>query len=337
METPLKSYDDSIAGDATNTVRANTERLWTAKIELQRLVKTFERARCEFFEAVVEETWILPLKEETTFYNKAPLRDFFNRLKNSSGGLEATNIVSLLSAMLGWWAKNPSVPKYVNRLKDAQKKSVRANLPISYMWLAAIATGLILAAGGFPKQRPNWDSLHRANKTWDAWRTTFRAHQLTLEREQRATGKRGGVFSSAAADITICGITTTTANLGALLTPDTLAHHAASEAAYQPAREFALQALGGHLDRMANAAMNSVLTLHQLTNANTRLASTTTKQYDAITRLLSKIKLWSASPGTGDTTHDQTAPNQQTRAIKTLQAAVKNLWAIGSFCSTHDW
>ena len=74
-------------------------------------------------------------------YNKVPLCDFFGRLNNGSGGLEATDIVSLLSAMLGWWDNNPRIPEYVNRLEDAQKKSVRANLPISDMWLAAIATG----------------------------------------------------------------------------------------------------------------------------------------------------------------------------------------------------
>ena len=88
-----------------------------------------------------------------------PLRDFFARLKGGSGGLEATNIVSLLSATLGWWADNPHVPEYVNRLKDAQKKLVRAKLLIDDKWLATIATGLLLATGSFPKQRPDWDSL----------------------------------------------------------------------------------------------------------------------------------------------------------------------------------
>ena len=107
METPLKYYDDGISGDATNAVRAKAKRLWTAKIELQWLVKTVKRAGRAFFKAVVKETWILPLKEKTTFYNKSPHRDFFDHLKDSSGSLDATNIVSLLSAMLGWWVNDP--------------------------------------------------------------------------------------------------------------------------------------------------------------------------------------------------------------------------------------
>ena len=62
MEKPLKSYDDVISGNTTNAVRAKAKRLWTTKIELQRLFKTAERAGNAFFKAVVEETWILPLK-----------------------------------------------------------------------------------------------------------------------------------------------------------------------------------------------------------------------------------------------------------------------------------
>ena len=101
MAVPLPVYDDSIASDATNNVRFKAERLWTAKIGLQTLIKTVERAGRAFLIAVVEDTWLLPLKKETTFYNKVPLQDLFARLKGGSGGLEATDIVSLLSATLG--------------------------------------------------------------------------------------------------------------------------------------------------------------------------------------------------------------------------------------------
>ena len=89
MAVPIPAYDNSIASDTTNAARAKAERLWTAKIGLQMLIKTVERAERAFLIAVVEDTWFLPLKEETTFYNKVPLRDFFARLKGGSGGLEA--------------------------------------------------------------------------------------------------------------------------------------------------------------------------------------------------------------------------------------------------------
>ena len=71
------------------------------KIELQCLIKTAERAGRAFLLAVVEDTWILPLKEESTFYNNVPLCKSFARLKGGSDSLEATNIASILSATLG--------------------------------------------------------------------------------------------------------------------------------------------------------------------------------------------------------------------------------------------
>ena len=148
---------------------------------MQRLIKTVDRAGCAFLVAAVEVTWLLPLKEESSFYNKVPLRDFFAHLKVGSGGLEATDIVSFLSATLGWWADDPRVPEYINRLEDAQKKLFQDKLPIDDKWLAAIATGSLLASGSFQKKRPDWDSLPCANKMWAMWKTTFRSHQLTIE------------------------------------------------------------------------------------------------------------------------------------------------------------
>ena len=150
-----------------------------------------------------------------------PLCDFFTRLKGVSGGLEATDIVSLLSATLSWWSEDPRVPEYINRIEEAQRKSIRAALPIDDKWLAGLATGSLLAAGSFPKQHPDWDSLPRTNKTWKAWKTAFRAHQLTLEREQRATKERGDVFGSASANTALHGITYATTRPGVHTSPMT--------------------------------------------------------------------------------------------------------------------
>ena len=86
MEVPLQAYDNSIAADANNAVRATAERLWTAKIELQRLIKTVKSAGRTLLVAVIEDTWLLPLKEVSTFYNKVLLQVFFARLKGGSGG-----------------------------------------------------------------------------------------------------------------------------------------------------------------------------------------------------------------------------------------------------------
>ena len=214
---------------------------------------------------------------------------------------------------------------------------MREKLPIDNKWIAAISIGLLLDAGSFPKQCPDWDSLPRANKTWAAWKTTFRSHQLTLKRKQRATGERGDVFGSAAAANTIHGITAATAKPGDLTLPKALAFHEASGTSSSTAINIGLQALNGHIDRMADAATNSGLTLSQLTDANARLASVTSIQYQTIKNLLTDIKC-SSSPNPRSSSSGAGASatiNQQN--IRLIQSAVKNCWIVGGFCYSHGW
>ena len=45
---------------------------------------------------------------------------------------------------------------------------MRAKIPIDDKRLAAISARLLLAAGSFHKQRPDWDSLFCTNKMWDS-------------------------------------------------------------------------------------------------------------------------------------------------------------------------
>ena len=170
----------------------------------------------------------------------------------------------------------------------------------------AISIGSLLAAGSFPKQRPDRDSLPRANTNWTAWKTASRAHQLTLEREQRAAGERGDVFGSASAATALHGITDATARPGVLTSPDALAFHTALGPSSPHTNDLALQALDGHLDRMADAATNSGTTLSQLTDANARLASATSLQYHTIKKLLTDIK--NSNPSSPTLGHRAPAP-----------------------------
>jgi hypothetical protein len=114
LKKPLVAYDPSISSDAMQAVRIKAKRAWTCKLEHQCLICTVEHQPRTFFAAIIKETWLLPLKDSTTFYNKVKIRPFLGHLSSSSGVPKATDIVHLLSAMLGWWDKDPCVPKYIN-------------------------------------------------------------------------------------------------------------------------------------------------------------------------------------------------------------------------------
>ena len=149
MEIPLPAYDDIITTNANITFCAKAERMWIAKIELQRLIKMVGA----FLASVVEDTWLLPLKEEANFYNKVSLRNFFSLLKGGSSGLEATGIVSLLLATLGWWAEDPRVPEYTNRLEDA-KKIGESNAPNRQQMARCHSHRLAPCQGQLPQVAP---------------------------------------------------------------------------------------------------------------------------------------------------------------------------------------
>jgi hypothetical protein len=319
LETSLVAYDPSIAADASNAIRVRAERAWTAKLERQRLIRTVERQLRIFFATIIEETWLLPLKDPATFFNKVPLRTFLEHLASSSGGLEATDIVHLHAAMRGWWAEDPRVPEYINRIEDAQKKAARANLPITNDWLAAIATMLLLAAGSFPKLRQDWDGRAPADKTWPAWKTWALQAQKTVEREQRASGNRGDVFGSASTAITVHGTSTTT---------------------YHPNRSAplddqlpTLSVLESHLDNMALAVTNEKAILDSLVASNATLTKLTA---DKLTRL-EKLVLDLRPSNRGTHSIHPPPASVDSRAVFQLRGAIKHKWVQGGFCSTHGW
>ena len=60
------------------------------------------------------------------------------QLTTASVGLESVDIIDILFSLAHLWEQDPHVPEYLNALKYAQKKSVRAGLTFSDDLLTAI-------------------------------------------------------------------------------------------------------------------------------------------------------------------------------------------------------
>ena len=88
---------------------------------------------------------------------------------------------------------------------------------------------------------------------------------------------------------------------------------------------------------MADAATNSGLTLSQLMDANARLASATSTQYQTIKKLLTDIKFSSSPNPRSSSSGDGAGATSNQQTIRLLQSAVKNRWIVGGFCYSHDW
>ena len=84
---------------------------------------------------------------------------------------------------------------------------------------------------------------------------------------------------------------------------------------------------------MADATTNSGTALTQIAEANSRLASATSSQYQNIKKLLNEIKSSASRPSS----YAASATISDQNTIKLLQSAIKNRWTVGGFCSSHGW
>ena len=89
---------------------------------------------------------------------------------------------------------------------------------------------------------------------------------------------------------------------------------------------------------MADATTNSGTALAQLAEANSRLASATSSQYQNIKKLLNEIKSSTpSSPNPRSSSYAAGATISDQNIIKLLQSEIKNRWIVGGFCSSHGW
>ena len=101
------------------------------------------------------------------------------------GGLKLTNAVALLAELPEYWAIDPCVPHYIMKMEDVQRKSARANIPVTDNWLAAFETNSLLRAKSYPTDRLGRDGKPRAAQTWQAWNKFLTSLHKNLERHTR--------------------------------------------------------------------------------------------------------------------------------------------------------
>ena len=76
-----------------------------------------------FILAVVEETWVIKIKDPDTYYNKVIVRKLLNHLANNCNGLDNIDAVDICLVITTWWDETTSVPKYILWVERRQKKA----------------------------------------------------------------------------------------------------------------------------------------------------------------------------------------------------------------------
>jgi hypothetical protein len=158
-------YDPDIEEGASRVKCTCAEAAWAARIQDYEAYKAAKAGVKTFIEAVVKDTWICNLHDPETFYSNVTALALLNHLHDRSGGLHALDMVSLTIQMSQYCKGTPIIPKYIQLLKDVQRKAARAGLPVTDQTLTILASTALLAADTFPRTTILWEELAPADKT----------------------------------------------------------------------------------------------------------------------------------------------------------------------------
>ena len=166
-------YDLAIPDAATPVVR---NRMEAAHMVLVNDFNTFEAAEDGiklFIQANVNETWIKPLRDPTSFYNNVTAYTMLEFLRTNSGGLHDVDLAKLPSEMLHYYETAEGIPEFILELEYSREKLERGGVPMSDATLLATAHSQVMSSLHYPEAVRDWERLAPTAKTWAAWQTAF--------------------------------------------------------------------------------------------------------------------------------------------------------------------
>ena len=98
--------------------------------------KLFAKAKIEaraLIIHVVDETWVLELKDEETLFMQVTPRQLLDHLQSICGSLHAIDVLALQNEMQEYHKDSEGILKYINTLEAAQNRPKRGtgNNPIT--------------------------------------------------------------------------------------------------------------------------------------------------------------------------------------------------------------
>ena len=175
-------YDLTIPDAATPVVR---NRMEAAHMVLINDFNTFEAAEegiKAFLLANIDETWLKPLRDATTFFNNVTAYTMLEFLRTNSGGLHDVDLATLPSNMLHYYATAEGIPEFILELEHSREKLERGGVPMSDATLLATAHSQVMASQHYPEAWREWERMAPAAKTWVAWQAHYRLANIERDR-----------------------------------------------------------------------------------------------------------------------------------------------------------
>ena len=137
-------YDDTIDKDATITEVQRAKGKHEAKENDRALHKTTDTSCKNFIMEVVNETWYKELKDPDAFYTNITALKLLEHLTEFCSELHTVDAVDITQVMKTIVSNAEGIPKYINAMEMAQRKSKRAKIVIHDEYMHAVAQKLLL-------------------------------------------------------------------------------------------------------------------------------------------------------------------------------------------------
>ena len=169
MRDMCADYDPSIkyiSNDDRALMMRGLEHSCAAGTSNQSRIQSIKVGACNLILANVELTWVKELSFSGAFYTSAAFCAVLVHLEKDGTALDLPAGVELVLGLHKLWEANPRVRQFIINMEEAQKKSVRAQLPITDEILAAFAAFMLLKSNAFPRDRPVWDGKPVVEQLW---------------------------------------------------------------------------------------------------------------------------------------------------------------------------
>jgi hypothetical protein len=182
----LPLYNKLIASNATPVTRVHAEATHKSQLNDYASYEAAERSVANFFHDVVDKIWYNDLKDANTFYTKVTALKIMAHLNANCGGLHAIDMITLRMNMTQYYMQANGTPQFIVMMRDAQKKAMRASVPIVDIKLIMMALVAVLVAEHFPR-KVDWEGLPTKAHTWQAWMVAFCLAHLKRQRQLQAS------------------------------------------------------------------------------------------------------------------------------------------------------
>ena len=136
--------------------------------------------------AVVDKIWYKELEDPDTFYTNVTALKLLNHLTEFCSGLHTIDAVDIPQVMKTLFRDAEVIPQFINTIEAAQRKSKRIKLVINDEYLHAVALKFLLQPGEYKAEKQEWLKLPDDQKTWKAWKATFREAYVAKRRAEAA-------------------------------------------------------------------------------------------------------------------------------------------------------